>query len=177
MGMEQDLNAALCTWNVGQLVDDGLAMYGEVFTYSEAENELIVGHASIHDLRMAGDNEIQLVQDGEFNKADRYVGVWNEFICKPGPMTLTALFADNDGYHFITCSGTSIESPKWIPGNVHARVKLDIPLEYFLCKAMELGVTQHFAVCYGNLKSRVQKLSKQLNFRYYDLDKLYQKEN
>ena len=177
VGMEQDINAALCTWILAHLTDDTLAMYGEVFTYNEAENELIVGHASMHDLRMAGDNEILLVQDGEFNQADRYVGVWNEFICKPGPMTLVALFADNDTYHFITCNATSIESPKWIPGNVHARAKLDIPLDYFLCKAMALGVTQHFAVCYGDLKPRVEKLAKQLNFRYFDLDRLYKQEN
>lgn len=176
VGMEQDIYAALCTWIAGQLVDDGIAMYGEVFTYNEAENELIVGHASMHDLRMAGDNQILLVQDGEFNHADRYVGVWNEFICKPGELTMTALFAGNDGYHFITCGGTSIHSPKWIPGNVHARVKLDIPLEYFLCKAMSLGVTQHFAVCYGDIKNRVDRLAKQLGFGYYDLDKIYEKE-
>ena len=173
VGMEQDINAALCTWMVGQLTDGEPTMYGEIFTYNEAENELIVGHASIHDLRLAGNHEIQLVQDGEFNHADRYVGVWNEFICKAGAVTMTALFAGNDGYHIITCSGTSIESPKWIPGNVHARVRLNLPLEFFLQKVMCLGVTQHFAVCYGDIKPRMEELARQMNIAYYDIDRIY----
>jgi L-arabinose isomerase len=173
-GMEADIDSALCVWIVQNLIGSP-AMYGEIFTYSEADNYLVVGHASMHDLSLAGDHEITLVPDGEFKHVDRYVGVWDEFICKPGPVTLVALFEDNDVYRLQVCAGESLESPKWIPGNVHALVRLDLPLPRFMEDIATAGVTQHFTMCYGDVKPRLKIMARQLGLEYIDLDEGYQR--
>lgn len=168
-GMEEDIDSALCVWIVQNLMNS-VTMYGETFTYSEEDNYLVIGHASMHDLSLAGDNEITLVHDGEFDQSDRYVGVWDEFICKPGDVTLCCLFEDNDRYKFLVCSGTSLKSEKWVPGNVHSLIRLNMPLEEFFEDTVEFGATQHFAMCYGDAKKRIKILAKLLNFEYIDMD-------
>lgn len=173
-GMEQDLDSALCVWMVQELMND-LAMYGEFFTYSEEDDFVACGHASMHDLRFAGDHEVLLIPDGEFFAADRYVGVWDEFIAKPGPVTICGIFEDKDSYHFVTLNGESLESEKFIPGNVHSKIKLNVPIKDLFDDLVHLGVTQHFTMCYGNAKPRIKILADQLGFNYYDLDERYRK--
>lgn len=170
-GMEADIDSALCTWICYHL-SEGPAMYGEILTYDEEENFLVVGHASMHDLRLAGDKEIKIIPDLEFQYADRYKGVWNEFISKPGEVTLVAMFEDNDHYKFVTCVGESLDKPVWVPGYGQALVHTDIPMRKFMKDITTCGVTQHFALCFGNIKNRVELLAERLNMEYVDLDRL-----
>ena len=169
VGMEGDVTSTLCVWMLQSLTGVP-AMYGEVFTYSEADDFLVMGHASMHNLSFAGEHEITLVQDGEFNQQDRFSGVWNEFICKPGEVTLVCLFEEDNGYHFLTCRGESLDSPKWIPGNVHALIRPKVPVRTFLERAVERGTTQHFAICYGDAVRRVRLLAKELRIPCFDLE-------
>lgn len=171
-GMEEDIDSAVCVWMIQNLMQSP-AMYAEIFTYSEEDDVIIAGHASMHDLRFAGDHEITLVHDQEFDQNDRYSGVWNEFIAKPGQVTLCGIFEDNDCYRFVVYSGEALESEKWVPGNVHAKVKLNIPLDEFFEDLVDIGVTQHFTLVYGDAKKRIKYLAKLLNFEYYDLDERY----
>lgn len=171
-GMEEDIDSALCVWMIQNLMREP-AMYAEIFTYSEDEDVIIAGHASMHDLRLAGDNEITLVHDQEFDQSDKYCGVWDEFIAKPGPVTLCGIFEDNDCYRFIVYSGESLKSEKWVPGNAHAKIKLNIPLDELFEDMVDIGVTQHFALVYGDAKKRIKYLAKLLHFEYYDLDERY----
>ena len=169
-GMEADIVSALCTW-ISYHLSEGPAMYGEILTYDEEENFLVIGHASMHDLRLAGENEIKLVPDLEFMYADRYQGVWNEFICKPGEVTLVAMFEDNDHYRFVASLGESMDRPIWVPGYGHALVHTDIPIRKYMKDIATIGVTQHFILCFGNIKSRLEILAEQLGIEYVDLDR------
>lgn len=170
VGMEADIDSALCTWIAYQL-SDGPAMYGEILTYDEEENLLVIGHASMHDLRLAGGNEVKLIPDLEFMYADRYRGIWNEFICKPGEVTLVALFEDNDQYRFVASLGESLERPVWVPGYGQALVRIAIPMRQYMKEITTIGVTQHFSLCFGNIKPRLELLAAQLGIEYVDLDR------
>ena len=171
-GMEADIDSALCTW-IAYHLSEGPAMYGEILTYDEEENYLIIGHASMHDLRLAGENKVKLIPDLEFMYADRYKGVWDEFICKPGEVTLVALFEDNDQYRFVASVGESMEQPVWVPGYGQALVHIDIPMRTYMKEIATIGVTQHFSLCFGNIKPRLEILAAQLGIEYVDLDRRY----
>ena len=171
-GMEADIDSALCTW-ILQNLSEGPSMYGEILTYDEVENFLVIGHASMHDLRLAKEETISLIPDLEFQYADKYKGVWDEFISKPGEVSLVAMFEDNDNYQFVAVTGESLDMPVWVPGYGQALVRTEIPMVNFMKAICEYGVTQHFALCFGNVKPRLEILSKEMGIKYIDLNKQY----
>ena len=172
IGMEGDIDSTLSTWILMNLCE-GPALYGEVITYSEEDNNLIIGHASLNDLRLAGDNEITLVKDLECMDDDKYEGCWHQFMCKPGEVTLCSFFEDVDGYQVIVCSGESLPGDLAVPGYGHAKVRIGMTVEEFMTDAVKLGTTQHFTYCNGNMKSRIKMLADMLGFKYYDLDEMH----
>ena len=147
-------------------------MYGETFTYSEEDNVLMIGHASLNDLRLAGDNEITLVKDLECMDDDSLEGCWHQFICEPGECTLVSFFEDVHGYSVTVCSGTSLPGDIAIPGYAHARVRVAMPIEKFMQDVIRIGTTQHFTYCLGNLKPRIKMLADLLGIAYHDLDEM-----
>lgn len=172
VGMEADIDSALCTWIAAQL-SEGPSMYSEVLTYDEEENFLVFGHASMHDLRLAKDpKEVKLIPDLEFMYADRYQGVWNAFVCKPGLVTMVSLFEDNDQYKFVVSTGESLDHPGCIRYNSQALVRVKTPIRKYMKNLMYVGVTQHYALCYGDIKERVALLARELHADYVDLDQL-----
>ena len=90
-GVEGDLNTAL-----GLLAAMRAAaapcMYTEVFTFDPGENVLLMGHAGIHDPRLAGEDGVTIVPDAEYRHADRVEGAWQEFILAPGPVVCLSLY-------------------------------------------------------------------------------------
>jgi len=172
VGMEADIDNALCTWIAHQL-SEGPSMYAEILTYDEEENFLVIGHAAMHDLRLArSQQEIKLIPDLEFMFSDKYKGVWNAFVCKPGIVTLVSLFEDNDQYKFVVSTGECLDRPGCIRYNSQALVRVKAPIRKYMKSLMYTGVTQHFILCYGDIKQRVELLARQLNIDYVDIDKV-----
>lgn len=171
IGMEADIDNALCTWIAHEL-SDGPSMYSEILTYDEEENFLVVGHASMHDLRLAGDGEIKLIPDLEFMYADKYKGVWNSFVCKPGKVTMICLFEDNDQYRFVVSTGEALDHPELVRYNSQAIVRVDAPIRKYMKALMHTGVNQHAALCYGDVKERVAMLARALDVDYVDIDQI-----
>ena len=171
-GMEADIDSALCVWILHNLSGQP-SMYGEILTYDEADNFLVIGHAAPHDLRLAGDNPVKLIPDLEFMFADRYQGVWDEFITPPGPVTLVAMFEDNDTYRFVASAGMAMNRPVWVPGYGQSLVHTDIPIADYMKAICKAGVTQHFALCFGDVKPRLRILADELGAEMIDLDKAY----
>lgn len=169
VGMEGDVISVIATWLAHRL-SDGPSMYGEVLSYSEEDDMLVIGHASMHDLRLAGDNPVTLIPDLECYESDPHQGVWNAFLAKPGTVTLFSLFEDIDGYKVFACTGESLPGEMIAPGYGHAMVKIGMPVAQFMERAIRLGTTQHFAYCYGDVKPRLKMLSERLRFAYQDLD-------
>ena len=170
-GMEEDIDSALCVWILHNLAETP-AMYGEVFTYDEEENFLAIGHAAPHDLRLAGDNPIEMIPDQEFMYADRCQGAWNMFVTPPGPVTLVCLFEDCDTYRFIVASGEALDMPTWVTGGPHALVRPKMAVEEFLKAVCEIGVTQHFALCFGDVKERIAVFGRLMETEVVDLDEV-----
>lgn len=168
VGMEGDL---LCT--VAQLILLKLSgqptMFTEIFTYDESRNQILVGHAGMHDIRLAESRSaVKVTKDQEYPK--EVAGVWMAFSVRPGPVTLLSIASTQTGFHFVVAEGEALRAEGKLEGYPHALVKLDIPLERFFQKTTGIGTTQHWALVPGDLRSRIVKLASVLGLQCTVLD-------
>ena len=126
-------------------------MYVESHAFDIAENILMLGHASMHNTALAGGNPIRIISDREYENTDT-PGAWLNFTAKPGRALLINLFADNDRYRVFACKGEVPIGNKQQNGFTGAIFRPDIPLRRYYETAARLGMTQHSALCYGNVE-------------------------
>ena len=63
-------------------------MYTEIFTFDPGENILLMGHAGVHDPRLAAADGITIVAYSQYRHADVVEGAWMEFIPRARPGNL-----------------------------------------------------------------------------------------
>jgi L-arabinose isomerase len=155
-GMESDLNTTL-----GMLVAmkacSAPCMYTEIFTYDPRENMLLMGHAGVHDPRLAGADGVTIVRDEEYCHVDRCEGAWQEFILAPGPVTCVSLYDAGTTYRMTVFEGESVGPPRRLQGFAHAMVRPELPVETLLSTFVRRGMTQHFAIAPGRIGTVLEK--------------------
>ncbi|MHB0875246.1 MAG: hypothetical protein ACYC5O_04270 [Anaerolineae bacterium] len=149
-GMEADLNATL-GMAAAMRATGQPAMYTEIFTFDPRDNLLLMGHAGVHDPRLASDDGVTIVPDYEYRHSDEHEGAWQEFIMAPGPVTCVSLYDSEAGYRLTTFEGESVGGPKRLQGFAHALVRPDVPVVPLLHRLLRTGLTQHFAVARGRI--------------------------
>lgn len=155
-GMESDLHATLGLL-AAMKAAEAPGMYTEVFTFDSRENLLLMGHAGVHDPRLASDEGVTIVPDYEYRHSDEYEGAWQEFILAPGPVTCVSLYDTGHGYRLTAFEGESVAGPKKLQGFAHALVRPDIHVDLLLPGLLRLGLTQHFAVAPGRITDILAK--------------------
>lgn len=168
IGMEADVISTIGMW-IGRQLGESTPMYTEIFTYDEVENALLMGHAAMHDVELAGDNEITLIPDYEYQVTDEVEGAWLHFTGKPGPVTVVSLFADIGKYRMLVFEGESLPVQNKLAGFSNVMVKITTPLHVFLEKLVSMGVTQHFAVSYDCSRERLKRFCRVANIEYFEL--------
>jgi L-arabinose isomerase len=134
------------------------AMFTEIFTYDELQNQILVGHAGMHDIRLAESRSaVTLTPDYEYPKEK--AGVWMAFSVRPGPVTLLAITSTRKGFHFVVTKGEALRVHGKLQGYPHALVKLDIPVKSFFQATTRIGTTQHWALAPGDLRGSVSRLA------------------
>ena len=151
-GMESDVNATLGLF-VAMHASGQPCMYTEIFSYDPDENVLLMGHAGVHDPRLASEAGVHVVPDYEYRLADKWEGAWQEFRLKPGPVTCVSLYDTGRGYRMTAFEGQSLPGPLRLQGFAHAVIRPDGGVEALLAELLQLGLTQHFAVAPGHLVS------------------------
>ena len=126
-------------------------MYAEIFTFDPGENVLLMGHASIHDPRLAAADGITIVPDLEYRQADSVEGAWMEFILAPGPVTCVSLYDTGAGYRMTAFEGLSLGPPRRLDGWGHAVVRPNLDVGALLARLTRRGMTQHFASVHGRV--------------------------
>ncbi len=154
--MEGDLNTGLGVLAAMRAAGEPV-MYTEVFTYDPQEGTLLMGHAGVHDPRLAGEGGVTIVPDAEYQYADRAEGAWLEFIMAPGPVTCVSLYDTGQGYRLTAFEGLSLGGPRRVQGFAHAVVRPAVPARELLARLVRRGMTQHFAVVPGHVASILEK--------------------
>jgi len=157
MGMEGDL-ATTSGMRILRQLQDAPVMYTEIFTYDESLNAVLMGHAGMHDVRLAG-SEVRITPDYEYCESGEYSGAWMEFRGRSGRVTLASFFSDTDGFKVVTAGGTSLEEGPVLEGFAHVLVRPDVPLESFFEPIVRTGLTQHWVVCHGDVRGRLEKMA------------------
>ena len=166
-GMEADVNAT-----IGMLAamraSGGPCLFGELFTYDPMENLLLMGHAGVHDPRLAATGSLRLVPDAEYRNSDNCEGTWQEFIMAAGPVTCVSLYDTGAEYRMTVFEGESVGAPIRLDGFAHAVVRLDQSVELLISRLVERGMMQHFAVAHGHLTGILAKLCKLSGIEFWE---------
>ena len=157
VGLEGDLLGVLAQLMLARLSGQP-TMFTEIFTYDEQQNQILVGHAGMHDIRLAGERStVTITPDYEYPKEE--AGVWMAFSVKPGPVTLLAITSDRKGFHFVATKGEALPSKGKLQGYPNALVKLHMPLKSFFATTTTVGTTQHWALVPGDVRGSISKLA------------------
>lgn len=150
VAMEADVAACaammLLGWATGEV-----PFYSEIFSVDLDERCLLMGHAGVHDPanRNPG-TAAAVVPDEEYRAVDPFTGAAIWFTYRPGPVTaVNSVFADGR-LRWSVLEGESLPGPVRMPGNAHLVCRLDEPVQGFVDRAVERGVSQHWIVVPGH---------------------------
>jgi L-arabinose isomerase len=147
---EADLNTALGMLAASRAAE-APSMYSEIFTFDSHENLLLMGHAGIHDPRLADSDSVRIVPDLEYRHADPVEGAWMEFVLAPGPVTCVSLYDTGAGYRMTVFEAESLGQPRRLDGWGHAVVRPRLEVVDLLSRLVRQGLTQHFAIVHGSV--------------------------
>jgi len=157
VGSEGDLLGILAQLILARLSGQP-TLFTEIFTYDEQKNQILVGHAGMHDIRLAESRSaVTITPDYEYPKEE--AGVWMAFSVKPGPVTLLAITSDREGFHFVATEGEALPAKGKLQGYPNALVKLHMPLKSFFATTTTVGTTQHWALVPGDVRGSISKLA------------------
>lgn len=157
VGMEGDLLGVVAQLILARLSGQP-TMFTEIFTYDELQNQILVGHPGMQDIRLAESRSaVTVTPDYEYPKET--AGVWMAFSVRPGPVTLLSIASTQKGFHFVVTKAEALPADGKLQGYPHALVKLESPLRSFFQATTDIGTTQHWALAPGDLRSRISKLA------------------
>lgn len=154
--MEGDVNTGLGLL-AGRSVAGVPGMYTEILTYDPRQNILLMGHAAVHDPRLAAEDGATLVPDEEYRQSDRVEGAWFEFVMAPGPVTCVNLYDTGQGYRMTVFEGVSRGGPRRAQGYAHAIVRPDAGVEELVMTLASMGMTQHYGIVPGHVAGALEK--------------------
>lgn len=155
-GMEADVLTAVGLWVLRQFCGH-TPMYSEVLTFDPAENVILFGHGAMHDPELAGENQVSVVPDYEYESIDEIEGAWLNFRCRAGRVTMVSLSQEGEKYRLFTFPGEALAAPDETEGFTNAAVKVPVPVSALFEKAVTLGVMQHYAMGYGDFSGELEK--------------------
>ena len=144
-------------------------MYTEIFTFDQADNCLLFGHAGMHDPALAGDGEVTVVPDAEYAAVDEVEGAWQSFTARPGKVTAVSLFTGLKDYRVAWLRGEVLPTRGKLADYPHALVRTERPLREFYERAARAGMTQHFALSYGEVAGKLARLAEVLGLEVLEL--------
>jgi len=142
-------------------------MYVEVFSFDMDRNLVVAGHAGMHDADSLsrGDDAEVITNDYEYDQLDELKGVWRLFTARPGPVTLLSVVDSKDCFQMTMAKGESLDMDQILFGNPNMNIRFEVGLRDFFEQAARAGVTQHWAVAYGDTTRKLRKLAWMLGMR------------
>lgn len=164
VGNEGDLGCTTGMYIMEKLTGKPV-MFTEIFNYDRQDNTIVTGHAGPSNYLMAENNsKITITPDYELMDATSdIVGVWMEFIGKPGRVTLLNLICTMDSFQFTILGGQSLGGDIRLDGYPHYYIKVDPDIYDFINSNAEHGTSHHWAVVEGDIRKELSYLADMLN--------------
>jgi L-arabinose isomerase len=139
-------------------------MFTEIFNYDRETNVVVAGHAGPANQLLADDScGVAITPDYELMDSSAGLsGVWMEFVCKPGRVTLVNFIGVPEGFQFTVLGGESLGGPLRIEGYPHCVIRLDAGVEDFIRSSAMHGVSHHWAVVHGDVRDEIVYLAEML---------------
>ncbi len=172
VAMEADIAAGIGMF-ILRLFTGESPFYTELFTADIEKNALLMGHAGYHDSINCDDNyPVKIIPDVEYKNSDPFTGACTFFKFKPGPVTVVNCVYNGEKLRFTAFKGDSLPGPPKMDGNSHLSCKMDIPVQEFYKKAIQLGVSQHWIVVPGIYLKSLKVLCSWLDIEYCQLESI-----
>lgn len=78
-----------------------------------------------------------------------------------GKVTVISLIDAKDKFQMIATTGRSQPETFYLKGYPHMNIKLDTSIKDFYAICTRAGITQHFAVVYGDYINQLRKLAEE----------------
>jgi len=160
VGMEGDVHTTIAMIILSRLTGQPV-LFAEVYSFDTIENTMLMGHTTMLDIRMSRDvKEIRIIPDCEYQGFDEVEGAYMYFVGKEGVVTMLSLVDEIENYRLVAAKGVSLhlKEPK-TDGYSHILVRPTINIKEFFKRAGEAGVSQHWAVTYGDHISSLKKFA------------------
>ena len=118
----------------------------------------LLGHGIASPSLAVDDNSITLTRAPE-EWGFEGNGVNWQMIAKPGDVTLGHFVSTPDGWQMLISQGCSFEYPTLPCDEIHAMVKVSSPVEDYLKKLIEIGVTHHVIMVHGQCGNGLKIIS------------------
>jgi L-arabinose isomerase len=139
-------------------------MFTEIFNYDRETNVVVAGHAGPANHLLADDScGVTITPDYELMDSPTGLsGVWMEFVCKPGRVTLVNFISVPEGFQFTVLGGESLGGPLRIEGYPHCVIRLDRGVEDFIRSSAMHGVSHHWAIVHRDVRDEIMYLAEML---------------
>ncbi len=129
----------------------------------------LLGHGIASPCLASDNKEIALTRAPE-NWGFEGNGVNWEMIAKPGDVTLGHFISTPGGWQMLMSYGQSIKYPTLPCNEIHAMVQVKSPVEEYLRKLIQLGVTHHVIMVHGNCQAELEILANKMGVNFACLE-------
>jgi len=137
----------------------GPSLLAEFYDMDFDRDAIVLCHDSNGNPAVAGDPKDVLLREAPMYVGENGPGITCEFPCPPGEVTMLALADVGDGWRWIVCEGTSLDTP---PRPMGAPFMLfahgSRPLRDFCNAWCRTGAAHHMGVAYGKAGARIARL-------------------
>lgn len=131
-------------------------LLAEIWFWDGPKNQVTAGHHGLQNPEMGHKDHVWVSPDLYFAPPPGSEGAQNQFIARPGRVTLFQLRSSPSGWKAIATSGMCLELRPWTETCPHAVVRLDAQIDHFLKRIARVGATQHWALAYGSVLPEIE---------------------
>jgi len=171
VAMEADIAAGFCMYALQQYTGHA-PFYAELFTADLKENAFLMGHPGYHSTLMRDEGyPVRIISDVEYENTDPFTGAASIFKYRPGPVTAVNSVYNGERLRWTVFEGSSLEGPPKMEGTPHLFCQVEIPVQVLCSRVVQIGVSQHWIVLPGHIKSDLEGLCTWLDIEYVDAEK------
>ena len=169
VAMEADIGAGIGMY-ILKLFTEQVPLYTEILTIDLENNGFVLGHAGYHEAVNYDEKyPVKIVPDVEYKTTDKFSGAVTCIKYKPGDITLVNCVYNGNRLRLTVVEGESIDCPPKLEDTNHLFCRLNIPVNEFFTKMLNLGSSQHILVIPGKYCLNLERLCQFVDIEFVEL--------